>query len=504
MVYVYLVIIGLYLLLFVLSRQENIAAYRNRPEQKTYLGQVLFYKAAAYCIRQKERLTERFIRRKSNTGRLCQEQFYKQQLGKNLKLLHPALSESYQVREFYIRQYSLILSVFFAGNLLSLCVALGARTTKIVQEGNYINRNAYGQGDIEVSLLAQLEEEEEKAIVYTVEEQKYTDEEIKLLFQEASAHLQKTILGENSSLDRVTEDLELITSMEEYPFQIFWESSSYSLVHTDGVVLNETLGEAQIVTLTAYFRYEDLEFEVVFPVKVYPAVFTEEELLMRRIENSLEEQNQASRTDSTMILPDQIGSKAVIWKEVIQDNSGYFFLLICIAALFIFISKNREVEQNLEKRRRELLLDYPEIVNKLILYMGAGMTIRNAFQKMGADYKKQKISEKKRYIYEEILLLCNELQSGVSETEAYAHLGKRCQLQSYMKFCTLLSQNLRKGSNDLLMLLRQEAEGAFEERKNIAKKLGEEAGTKLLIPMMMMLCIVMILIMIPAYFSFSA
>lgn len=134
--------------------------------------------------------------------------------------------------------------------------------------------------------------------------------------------------------------------------------------------------------------------------------------------------------------------------------------------------------------------------------MGAGMTIRNAFQKMGEDYKRQKGSGKQRYVYEEILLLCNELQSGISEQEVYAHLGKRCQLQPYMKLSALLAQNLRKGSNDLLMLMQQETAAAFEQRKNAARKAGEEAGTKLLLPMMMMLCIVMVLIMIPAYFSF--
>ena len=119
----------------------------------------------------------------------------------------------------------------------------------------------------------------------------------------------------------------------------------------------------------------------------------------------------------------------------------------------------------------------------------------------GEDYKKQRVSKKKQYVYEEIVLLCHELQSGVSETDAYAHLGKRCRLQPYMKLSTLLSQNLRKGNRDLLSKLRQEAETAFEERKNSAKKAGEEAGTKLLLPMMMMLCIVMVLIMIPAYFT---
>ena len=106
-------------------------------------------------------------------------------------------------------------------------------------------------------------------------------------------------------------------------------------------------------------------------------------------------------------------------------------------------------------------------------------------------------------MYEEILLTCNELQSGRSESEAYDHFGKRCQVSVYMKLSTLLAQNIRKGSNDLLHMLRQEADIAFAERKNLAKKLGEEAGTKLLLPMMMMLCIVMVIIMIPAYFSFT-
>ena len=101
------------------------------------------------------------------------------------------------------------------------------------------------------------------------------------------------------------------------------------------------------------------------------------------------------------------------------------------------------------------------------------------------------------------MLTCYELDSGVSETVAYEHFGKRCRSIPYMKLSNLLVQNLRKGSNRIQDALRQEARTAFEDRKNMARKLGEEAGTKLLLPMMLMLGIVMVLIMIPAYFSFS-
>ena len=203
-----------------------------------------------------------------------------------------------------------------------------------------------------------------------------------------------------------------------------------------------------------------------------------------------------------MILPIQVGTEPIIWKEIVEDSSGYFLMLVLLAAGAICWGRGRELDHKLLVRRRELLLDYPEIVNKLALYMGAGMTIRNAFLKMGGDYKKQK-EERRRYVYEEILMTCHELQGGRSETEAYDHFGKRCQVQPYIRLSALLSQNIRKGSNDLLKMLRQEADNAFAERKNLAKKLGEEAGTKLLLPMMMMLCVVMVIIMIPAYFSFT-
>ena len=47
-------------------------------------------------------------------------------------------------------------------------------------------------------------------------------------------------------------------------------------------------------------------------------------------------------------------------------------------------------------------------------------------------------------------------------------------------------------------LLEQEAEDAFEERKSMARKLGEEAGTKMLFPMILMLGAVMLILAFPA------
>jgi hypothetical protein len=52
-------------------------------------------------------------------------------------------------------------------------------------------------------------------------------------------------------------------------------------------------------------------------------------------------------------------------------------------------------------------------------------------------------------------------------------------------------------------MLAQEADMALEERLSRARRLGEEAGTKLLFPMMLMLVVVMVLILLPAISGFG-
>lgn len=94
------------------------------------------------------------------------------------------------------------------------------------------------------------------------------------------------------------------------------------------------------------------------------------------------------------------------------------------------------------------------------------------------------------------------MDSGVSEMEAYRRFGERCGQVKYKTLATLLIQNLQKGSRHLSDMLEKESVEAWEERKRKARVLGEAAATKLLVPMIMMLLVVMALIMIPAFLSF--
>ena len=107
-----------------------------------------------------------------------------------------------------------------------------------------------------------------------------------------------------------------------------------------------------------------------------------------------------------------------------------------------------------------------------------------------------------RYVYEEMRQASLRMQSGMPEGEAYLEFGRRTHLHSYLKLSSLLEQNLKKGSRGLVRLLEVESEEAWELRKNLAKQKGEEAGTRMLIPMFLMLILVMLIIVVPAFLSF--
>ena len=178
-------------------------------------------------------------------------------------------------------------------------------------------------------------------------------------------------------------------------------------------------------------------------------------------------------------------------------------LLTLIGGAASYILKDKELQKSMEERRVQMLRDYSQIVAQLVLYMEAGMTMRNIFgQLSGAYLREKKKGAPDRYLYEEILMTHRELSSGTSEADAYEHFGIRCGGQQYARLSTLLTQNLKRGNSQLLDLLREESDKAFLDRMDRARKAGEEAGTKLLLPMIVMLVIVMVIIMIPAYMAF--
>ena len=88
----------------------------------------------------------------------------------------------------------------------------------------------------------------------------------------------------------------------------------------------------------------------------------------------------------------------------------------------------------------------------MVLYIGAGMTVRATFGKIAEDALNK---GKTNPIYKEMMYVCRKMQSGMMETEAYEMLGKRTDVQEYIKMGTLLGQNIKNGNYDKFNVVTQ-------------------------------------------------
>lgn len=350
----------------------------------------------------------------------------------------------------------------------------------------------------------------------TIHARKFTRQEAAVHAQEILDRFPRSILGDNESPDNIRKPLSMQSADPTDPFVLNWESSRYAVMDTDGSVFNSEYAEDQEekVVLTAVLTYADYRFEKKMNFTVRAPVRDEQEKLREGISRALEDAEKESATEDSFHFPAATQGILLSWKEQVEDTSAGVLAMAaaaCFAAWYMMDSRLREKTLS---RSRQLAVDYPRLISRIVLYLGAGMSVRNIFFKCASEYsgsrsgngEQGKKSEKEsggRYLQEEILLVCNELNSGIPETEAYMHFGRRCRSRQYTKLCSLLVQNLRRGNDTLLEILQEEAENSFEERKNLARELGEEAGTKLLLPMMIMLGITMLIIIVPAYFGFS-
>lgn len=229
---------------------------------------------------------------------------------------------------------------------------------------------------------------------------------------------------------------------------------------------------------------------------------SQKEIILSEIREEVESAVRAQRGSERIELPEMVSGKEVEYVNPVQQRDfSVYYLSLVILILLPFLWK-RQREEKLREREEQLVLDYPELVNKIMLLLSAGLTVRGCFERIYEEYKKR-IEEggERRYVYEEICFSYQEMRNGVSEAEAVEAFGRRCRQISYLRFSSVMNQNMRKGSEGLTEMLEIEAAEAFEKRKETVKIMGETVGTKLLLPMMLMLVVVMAIIIVPAFMT---
>ena len=419
---------------------------------------------------------------------------------KDLECLHPGCDQKELCREYYVKKIEKTIMIFAAGSVLSIVLALKASGERKLDDGNVLIRGDISDESIREVVEAEFDGRKEQFNIQ-LQPVSMNREEADESCKDFCNMLPQLIAGENISLNKVKSNLNLQESYEGYPFYVEWRSGNVDCVTSSGTVRQG--GQDTEVVLTAEISYGESEWKEELYINVCAEELTEDERRYRELESSIVITEESTRNQEYMVLPDNFNGIPIIWKRVVEDNSLIIWAGAIIVSISIYMLSDRDLHEELEKRKMQMKREYPDIVHKLALYLGAGMTLQGAYQKIAVEYERKKEDNAALLspAYEEMLYTCRELRSGISESMAYERFGKRTGIQEYIRLSTLMSQNLKKGSSSLLSRLHEEAQGALAERIQMGRKLGEEASTKLLMPMIMMLGVVMVMVMLPAFSS---
>lgn len=423
--------------------------------------------------------------------------FSSSQVEKDLAGLYPGEPTEYLKTQYYVKKAALSMGIVLGGTIFGAAARYSAGSEMLLKEDGTILRGDFRNGAREVVLAAEYGRQRVEFPVQ-VEPRQLTAEETEALFDGLLEKLPEYILGENSSLQEVRKDLLLQEQYGDLPVSWEWESSRPDLLGSSGCVM--PVEQAQQAVLTVSLSYGGYTRKSQVDITLLPPEYSEEELLSLEMSRLLDQTQKETMGEESWRLPPQWQGKEIRWSQVTEDNSLLLWAGALGAAVAAYLFTDRDLHGRLEKRRKNLHREYPEIVHKLVLFMGAGMTARGAFQKIAGDYEaKLAAGGRASPAYEEVLYTCRELRAGVSEGKSYEHFGRRAGLQEYVRLSTLLMQNLKRGNSTLLERLGEEADKAWEERLQQGRRLGEEAGTKLLVPMVLMLAVVMVILMVPAF-----
>lgn len=396
------------------------------------------------------------------------------------------------------KNYKRGMAVMITGIVIAvLSGVIGSSGT--LEEGKRLPRNEYGEGEKAVSLIA-TDLKQEAVIYYNLAERIYTEDELEDMLPDFIKELESAVIGNNEKADCIRENLNFVSEIEDYPFDISFYSDNSDLVGYDGSI-KDIVESPETVMLTAEIEYGDYSFQHSFPIVIYPPDYSEEELWRISIEQAMQKADEETSKENYLILPTKVGESEILWSEEKSGKGMKIMMLSGLIGGYFFFADRINEKNRMQKRKEQIKKEFPEFAMKCAMLTGAGMTVRQAFHKMATAYMEGKTSGKE--IYEEVVISVREMENGVPERAIYQNFGHRCGIREAEKFGNIIARNIRQGAEGLTNILREEAVEAMNMQREYIRKKGETAGTKLLFPMLILLLLVMVMIMVPAFGNFS-
>ncbi len=399
--------------------------------------------------------------------------------------------------KFDINPKKLYGTVLLGGIVLTVGLGILAYQESKLMGGNELPKNEAGEGAYEQELIA-IVEDKKIPLKVTVEEQNLTKSQAEEELSRATVLLNDALKGNNADLENILEPVCFVESVPETIVEVEWTDKAEDYFYSDGSFREELeIAEPVEIKVSAILNCQEYTKDYEALMLLMPRKKSAEKRLLETIQKNAEENG----GKETVFLPIEYEGNVVVWRKPFDYTFLYVGILTIAAVIFLKVGMKKD-EQD---KKRELLetceKDYAQIVSKFTMLLSAGLSVRNAWERIILLYRGK--PEANRPILQEMNRSYLEMQKGISELEVYEKFGIRVGHIYYKKLMALFISDKKRGSINLLDALNQEMLQAWEEQRRRAKQQGEKIGTKLLAPMMGMMAVVFIMILVPAFLSFQ-
>ena len=371
---------------------------------------------------------------------------------------------------------------------------------------NTLTRNDTGDGDAIYDLVLNADGlDEDYSYQLKLKEEKPSDKQANELFTQAKKEIDDSFCEEGQSVEQVRGHINMKEAYAQGAVEAEWTLSDYDVVDIDGDVNQEAFEsvddeQGKLISASVELSCGEHRQLYDFSFMVFPDELDAGERLIKDINRHIDSEMSKSGTKK-LTLPDEVDGVKLSWSQEKSNTAGKIAMLEVVVIVLLVLEKKEKKKTAQKERNIQLQLEYPEIVSKMAILMGSGMTVEQAWNRITARYldKRKNNDENIMPAYEEMLVTERE----ISGRKAYAGFAERVKLPCYQKLVRIILQSIHKGSKGVCEMLEKESEDAFDERRLLALKLGEEAGTKMLMPMMIMMAIVIAIVIAPAIIDFK-
>ncbi|MDO5695613.1 MAG: type II secretion system F family protein [Eubacteriales bacterium] len=366
--------------------------------------------------------------------------------------------------------------------LLLLSVVISIKMAGDTESGDFVERlQRPGHEESDRREILHYETAGEEGVLpVEVPRRRYSDDELDAMQSDIRERLTEALAGENERLDDVHKPLHFIRRLSAVDADVVWQYNR-EFFERDGTPKPRVKRRVGTAVKAVLHYPSGKRTEETFFITLSPS-----ERVGHRLSEAVKVMSEEVR------LPTDIEGQRIRWyREGKSGVGGILIFAVILMAAWPLYRKNM-IDKAYALRRRALQLEYVEVLNLLILYLETGLTVPQAWVRLTSVYR-----ARDTYLTRELEKSLHRMQTGQSTERMFRDFAASCDLREYRKLGQLLTRNIRSGSDTVLQLLRQEVETTQRERTMRAKRLGKQAETKLLLPMMLMLAVVFVILVAP-------